>query len=496
MSSLNPTLITFLFYIVAMIVIGLMAYRATSNFSDYILGGRRLGSFVTALSAGASDMSGWLLMGLPGAIYLSGLSEIWIAIGLIIGAWLNWLLVAGRLRVHTEVQHNALTLPDYFSNRFNDQKKILRIASAFIILIFFAIYCASGMVAGARLFESMFDLSYSTALWISAIATISYVFIGGFLAVSWTDTIQAGLMIFALLLTPVVVVLSFADINQMTLALEAARPQAMNVMGDLSFVAIISLLAWGLGYFGQPHILVRFMAADSVKSIPNARRIGMTWMILCLSGAVAAGFFGIAYFQQHPELAGAVTANPETVFMELTKILFNPWIAGIVLAAILAAVMSTLSCQLLVCSSTLTEDFYKSFLRKNATQKELVWIGRLMVLLIALLAIWMAGNPESKVLGLVSYAWAGFGAAFGPLIILSLFWRRMTLNGALTGMLVGAVVVILWKNMFSDTGLYEIIPGFICSLIAIVVVSLLGKAPSEEITTRFDEGDRLYKDAQ
>lgn len=495
MSSLNPTLITFLFYIAAMVVIGLMAYRATTNFSDYILGGRRLGSFVTALSAGASDMSGWLLMGLPGAIYLSGLSEMWIAIGLIIGAWLNWLLVAGRLRVHTEVQHNALTLPDYFSNRFNDQKKILRITSAFIILIFFAIYCASGMVAGARLFESMFQMPYETALWISAIATISYVFIGGFLAVSWTDTIQAGLMIFALLLTPVVVLLSFSDMDQMTLALDAARPQAMNVFGDLSTVAILSLLAWGLGYFGQPHILVRFMAADSVKSMPNARRIGMTWMILCLAGAVAAGFFGIAYFEHNPHLATVVNANPETVFMELTKILFNPWIAGIILAAILAAVMSTLSCQLLVCSSTLTEDFYKSLLRKNASQKELVWVGRLMVLLIAILAIWLAGNPESKVLGLVSYAWAGFGAAFGPLIILSLFWKRMTFNAALVGMILGAVVVILWKNLFADTGLYEIIPGFIASFIAIIVVSLCGKAPTEDITARFDEADRLYKDA-
>ena len=495
MSSLNPTLITFLFYIVAMVVIGLLAYRATSNFSDYILGGRRLGSFVTALSAGASDMSGWLLMGLPGAIYLSGLSEMWIAIGLIIGAWLNWLLVAGRLRVHTEVQNNALTLPDYFSNRFNDQKKILRIVSAVIILIFFAIYCASGMVAGARLFESMFGMSYNTALWISAIATVSYVFIGGFLAVSWTDTIQAGFMIFALLLTPIVVMLSFSDLSQFTLALEAARPQAMNVFADLSFVAIMSLLAWGLGYFGQPHILVRFMAADSVKSIPNARRIGMTWMTLCLGGAVAAGFFGIAYFQQHPELSSVVTANPETVFMELTKILFNPWVAGIVLAAILAAIMSTLSCQLLVCSSTLTEDFYKSFLRKNASQKELVWVGRIMVLMIALLAIYMAANPDSKVLGLVAYAWAGFGAAFGPLIIMSLFWKRMTLNGALAGMVVGAVMVILWKNLWGDTGVYEIIPGFICSLIAIIIVSLMGKAPSAEVTEKFEEADRIYKES-
>ena len=496
MSPLNPTLITFLFYIAAMIVIGLIAYRSTANFSDYILGGRRLGSFVTALSAGASDMSGWLLMGLPGAIYLSGLSEIWIAIGLIIGAWLNWRLVAGRLRVHTEVQHNALTLPDYFSNRFNDQKKILRVVSAVVILVFFAIYCASGMVAGARLFESMFGMSYSTALWISAIATISYVFIGGFLAVSWTDTIQAGLMIFALLLTPVVALLSFADMTQVTLALEAARPQAMDIFGNLEWVTILSLMAWGLGYFGQPHILVRFMAADSVKSIPNARRIGMTWMTLCLGGAVAAGFFGIAYFQQHPELAGAVNANPETVFMELTKILFNPWIAGVVLAAILAAVMSTLSCQLLVCSSTLTEDFYKSFLRKNATQRELVWVGRLMVLMIALLAIWMAGNPESKVLGLVSYAWAGFGAAFGPLIILSLFWKRMTLNGALAGMIVGAIMVILWKNLWADTGIYEIIPGFICSFIAIILVSLMSKAPGKAVTDRFDEADRIYRESK
>ena len=497
MSSLNPTLITFLFYIVAMVIIGLIAYRATTSFDDYILGGRRLGSFVTALSAGASDMSGWLLMGLPGAIYLSGLSEMWIAIGLIIGAWLNWLLVAGRLRIHTEIQNNALTLPDYFSNRFNDHKKILRIVSAVVILIFFAIYCASGMVAGARLFESMFGLSYSTALWISAIATISYVFIGGFLAVSWTDTIQAGLMIFALLLTPIVTILSLGDMSVVNAALDAARPQAYSLFNDLSMVAILSLLAWGLGYFGQPHILVRFMAADSVKSIPNARRIGMTWMTLCLGGAVAAGFFGIAYFQVHPELAATVNANPETVFMELTKILFNPWIAGIVLAAILAAVMSTLSCQLLVCSSTLTEDFYKAFIRKTASQKELVWVGRLMVLLVAILAIVLASNPESKVLGLVAYAWAGFGAAFGPLIILSLFWKRMTLSGALAGMIIGALVVILWKNIpvFAATGVYEIIPGFICSFIAIILFSLISKAPTADMLERFDKADQIYKES-
>lgn len=493
MSSLNPTTITFILYIVAMVCIGLYAYKATTDFSDYILGGRSLGSFVTALSAGASDMSGWLLMGLPGAIYLSGLSEAWIAIGLIIGAWLNWLFVAGRLRVHTEVQFNALTLPDYFTHRFNDKKKLLRVSSALIILIFFSIYCASGMVAGARLFESIFGMSYTTALWFSALATISYVCIGGFLAISWTDTFQAAMMLFALLLTPIFTYLAIGDGQQQFVHLvDAARPHAFNMLSGVSFIAIISAMAWGLGYFGQPHILVRFMAADSVKSIPAARRIGMSWMILCLGGAVGAGFFGIAYFQANPELAGNVSQNSELIFMELTKILFNPWVAGIVLAGILAAVMSTLSCQLLVCSSTLTEDFYKSFLRKNASQSELVWVGRLMVLAISIFAIWLASNPESKVLGLVAYAWAGFGAAFGPLILFSLLWKRMTLNGALSGMIVGAVVVIGWKNYFGSTGIYEIIPGFILAAITIVIVSLLGKTPSKEVTDRFEEADRLY----
>ncbi len=494
MTYLNPTLITFMFYIIAMIAIGLYAYRATSNFDEYILGGRSLGSVVTALSAGASDMSGWLLMGLPGAIYLSGLSEVWIAIGLIIGAWLNWLLVAGRLRAHTEYQNNALTLPDYFTSRFSDRKRILRVLSALVILVFFAIYCASGMVAGARLFESLFGWDYTTALVIGAVATILYVCIGGFLAISWTDTFQAGLMIFALLLTPIITFLTLGDNSQqVSVILESARPHASSMLEGLSTVAIISSLAWGLGYFGQPHILVRFMAADSVKTIPAARRIGMTWMILCLGGAVAAGYIGIAYFSVNPALASVVNQNPETVFMELTKILFNPWIAGIILAAILAAIMSTLSCQLLVCSTTLTEDLYKSFLRKNASQKELIWVGRGMVLVIALIAISLAINPNSKVLGLVAYAWAGFGAAFGPLIILSLFWKRMTLNGAIVGMVVGAVTVIVWKNYMGDTGLYEIIPGFILATLSIIIVSLLDKAPSEDVVHRFEMAKAEYQ---
>lgn len=487
----NPTLITFVVYILAMVLIGFMAYRATNNLSDYILGGRSLGSVVTALSAGASDMSGWLLMGLPGAVYLSGLSESWIAIGLIVGAYLNWLFVAGRLRVQTEHCGDALTLPDYFASRFEDRSGLLRVISAVVILMFFTIYCASGIVAGARLFESTFGMSYETALWAGAAATIAYTFVGGFLAVSWTDTVQATLMIFALILTPIVVVLATGGVDTTFLAIAAQDPAHFDMLRNTSFIGIVSLLGWGLGYFGQPHILARFMAADSVKSIAKARRISMTWMILCLGGTVAVGFFGIAYFAAHPELAGPVSDNHERVFIELAKLLFNPWVAGVLLSAILAAVMSTLSCQLLVCSSALTEDFYKAFLRKAAGQRELVWVGRGMVLLVALVAIAMAANPENRVLGLVSYAWAGFGAAFGPVVLLSVLWRGMTRNGALAGIVVGAATVVLWKQ-FSPVPLYEIIPGFAFATLAIWLVSVLGKAPSLAVRDRFDASSAAY----
>ncbi|XQE65583.1 sodium/proline symporter PutP [Pseudomonas sp. P3C3] len=494
MTASTPMLITFVVYIAAMVLIGLIAYLRTKNLSDYILGGRSIGSFVTALSAGASDMSGWLLMGLPGAIFVAGISESWIAIGLVVGAYLNWLFVAGRLRVQTEHNGNALTLPDYFTNRFEDNSRILRIFSALVILVFFTIYCASGVVAGARLFESTFGMSYETALWAGAAATIAYTFIGGFLAVSWTDTVQATLMIFALILTPVMVMIATGGMDTTFAAIELKDATNFDMLKGATFVGVISLMAWGLGYFGQPHILARFMAADSVKSIPAARRISMTWMILCLGGAVAVGFFGIAYFQANPALAGPVSENPERVFIELSKILFNPWIAGILLSAILAAVMSTLSCQLLVCSSALTEDFYKAFLRKGASQNELVWVGRAMVLLVAVIAILLASNPENRVLGLVSYAWAGFGAAFGPVVILSVLWKGMTRNGALAGMIVGAVTVVVWKNWIG-LGLYEIIPGFILATLAIVIFSRIGNGPSSAMHKRFDEAEQEYQDA-
>ena len=503
MNHFNPMYVTFGVYLVMVLLIGLAAYFSTRNFDDYILGGRSLGSFVTAMSAGASDMSGWLLMGLPGAIYISGLSEAWIAIGLTIGAYFNWLLVAGRLRIHTEYNNNALTLPDYFYHRFGAKGKTMKVISASIILFFFTIYCASGVVAGARLFESLFNMSYTQAMWLGAGATIAYTFIGGFLAVSWTDTIQATLMIFALLLTPIMVYLALGGADEMSAAIQTVATTTGKEYGSLfagtTLIGIISTAAWGLGYFGQPHILARFMAAENAKSLVKARRIGMTWMVLCLAGACAVGYFGIAYFSAHPDLAATMGGNHERVFIALATLLFNPWVAGVVLSAILAAVMSTLSCQLLVCSSAITEDFYKGFLRPDAPQQELVWIGRIMVLAVAVIAIIIASDPNSRVLGLVSYAWAGFGAAFGPVVILSVFWKRMTAAGALAGMSLGAITVVLWAQYanaaLTQAGLptmYEIVPGFVVCALAIIVVSLLDKTPAA-VEARFEQADAFYQ---
>lgn len=504
MFGLDPTIITFTIYIIGMLLIGVLAYYYTNNLSDYILGGRRLGSFVTAMSAGASDMSGWLLMGLPGAVYLAGLVEGWIAVGLTLGAYLNWLLVAGRLRVYTELNNNALTLPEYFHNRFGTSHKLLKIISATIILLFFTIYCASGVVAGAKLFQNLFSIDYSTALWYGALATIAYTFIGGFLAVSWTDTIQATLMIFALLLTPLFIFLSFGDSANFAQALAQAEMEAhrsfTDVFSSTTSLGLLSLAAWGFGYFGQPHILARFMAAYSVKSLIKARRISMTWMMFCLGGAIAIGFFGIPYFFAHPDVAYVVNREPEQVFIELAKILFNPWIAGILLSAILAAVMSTLSAQLLISSSSITEDFYKGFIRPQASEKELVWLGRIMVLVIAAIAIWIAQDENSKVLKLVEFAWAGFGSAFGPVVLFSLFWKRMTSVGAIAGMLIGALTVFGWKIVISPSSVwfqvYEMIPGVLFASIAIVLFSLLSGRPEQSVIDTFNMAERTYKAAK
>jgi sodium/proline symporter len=481
MSMSTPTLITFIVYLIGMLVIGIVAYRLTANLSDYVLGGRRLGAGVAALSAGASDMSGWLLLGLPGALYAAGMNQVWIAVGLTIGAYLNWQFVAKRLRVYTEVANDSITVPDYLENRFQDNSKLLRVVTALLILLFFTFYTSSGMVGGAILFEKSFGLDYEVALWVGAAVIITYTFLGGFLAVSWTDFFQGLLMFLALIVVPIVVVSADGGLNETVSKVGDLDPAKLDIFNDITLFGIVSLMAWGLGYFGQPHIVVRFMAVRTSSDIPKARLIGMTWMVLSLYGAIFTGFAGIAYFSDQP------LQNAETVFITLSQVLFNPWVAGILLAAILSAIMSTIDSQLLVSSSALTEDFYKAILRKQAGQRELVWVGRATVILIALIAILLAQNPESTVLGLVAYAWGGFGAAFGPVMILSLFWKRMTRNGAVAGMIVGALTVIIWKQLEGGIfDMYEILPGFILCTLAVVVVSLLDTAPSRQIQTEFE----------
>lgn len=488
--------IAFGLYLFVVLGIGIYAYTSTKNFNDYILGGRKMGSFVTAMSAGASDMSGWLLLGLPGAIFLTGLSEAWIAVGLTIGAYLNYRIVAGRLRVFTEYYGNALTLPEYFSMRFPKRAKSLKILSSSVILFFFTIYCASGVVAGAKLFQSLLGIDYNIALILGALATIAYTFIGGYLAISWSDTIQASLMIFVLLLAPIIVLLNISW-EEITLALNLKSAQTgipySNWLYNVSGIGVISALSWGLGYFGQPHILARFMAANSVQALEKARSIGIIWMILCLSGACAVGYFGLAYF----EVKGIALDSAESVFIEISKSIFNPWIVGVVLSAILAAIMSTLSAQFLMCSAAITEDFYHGFLRKNASSVELVWVGRIMVLLVAIVAILIAQDPNSKVMGLVSYAWAGFGASFGPLVILSLFNRNITSDAALWGMLAGAATVVAWKPLMQIlswedlANLYEIIPGFfVCS--CVTVASSLFSPVMASVAEKFDLAVESY----
>ncbi|MFD2216786.1 MULTISPECIES: sodium/proline symporter PutP [Metabacillus] len=479
-------LVTFIIYLVGMLGIGIAAYKMTSDLSDYVLGGRRLGPGVAALSAGASDMSSWLLLGLPGAVYASGgMNQIWIAVGLAIGAYLNWQFVAKRLRSYTEVANDSITIPDFFENRFKDGSKLLRVISALVILLFFTFYTSSGMVGGAKLFEASFGLSYTQALWIGAIVIISYTFLGGFLAVSWTDFIQGILMFLALIIVPIVAVNKLGGWGETVNSVGEIDPIYLDAFSGMSALAIISLLAWGLGYFGQPHILTRFMALRSKKDVPKARMIGTVWMVFALFGAIFTGFAGIAYF------ADAPIADGEQVFIMFTQVLFDPWVSGILLAAILAAIMSTIDSQLLVSSSAVAEDFYKAILRKEASEKELVWVGRISVAAIALIAILLASNPDSSVLDLVSYAWAGFGAAFGPVIILSLFWKRMNRWGALAGMIVGAVTVVVWKQLTTSGAisfsLYEIVPGFILAWIAVLIVSLATGAPSKDIEEEFEQ---------
>lgn len=475
------TLITLALYFVLMIAIGLFAWRKSTDTSEgYLLAGRNLHPAVAALSAGASDMSGWLLLGLPGALYASGLVEAWIGIGLFLGAVVNWIVVAPRLREQTETRGNALTIPEFLANRFPERAVALRVVSAIVIVAFFTVYTAAGLVGGGKLFETAFAgllpnvamSDYMLGIWITALVVLAYTMVGGFLAVSLTDFVQGCIMVVALVLMPLVVMFGSGGEAGGSIA-DVPVPGFTSLTAGLTLLGFVSAVTWGLGYFGQPHIIVRFMAIRTIEQVKTARNIGLTWMGVALIGAIGLGIAGRAYAERN----GLVVEDPETIFIVLAELLFHPLITGFLLAALLAAIMSTISSQLLVSSSSLTEDFYRLFLRKQASERERVNVGRICVALVALAAIAIASDPDSQVLGLVSNAWAGFGAAFGPLIILSLTWDKMTGAGAVAGLVTGAAVVAAWIAMGLNTdfiggqGLYEIVPGFIAAWIAIVIVS-------------------------
>jgi len=482
-----------------MILIGLYSYKkSTSNSDEFLIGGRKMGAAVTALSAGAADMSGWLLMGLPGAMYLSGLSASWIAIGLTIGAFLNYVIVAPRLRVYTEVAKNAITLPVFFENRFHDKTQLLKIASSVLILVFFTLYTSAGMVSGGRLFESAFNMDYYTGLFVTSSVVVLYTFLGGFLAVSLTDFVQGTIMVLALVILPIVVITQIGGLTETLDIIETKNSNYLDLFKGTTTISILSLMAWGLGYFGQPHILVRFMAIEHVKDIPKARNIGISWMIFTVGGAMLVGLFGIAYLQKFDlgtmQRFDGSKEIAETIFIHLSRVLFHPLIGGFLLSAILAAVMSTISSQLLVTSSSMTEDIYKTFINKNASAKSMLIMSRVSVLIVAIIALLLSLNPKDSILNLVGNAWAGFGAAFGPLIILSLLWKRTTAMGGLAGMLVGGAVVLGWVYIpHNYKEVYEMIPGFILSFLTIIVVSLLTKPVSKEIEEEFDEVAKIVK---
>lgn len=481
--------VAFALYLGGMLGIGVKFSKANQNVSDYILGGRGLNKWVTSMSAEASDMSGWMLLGLPGYAYVAGAQASWIALGLILGTYANWKFIAKRLRNYTQIANDSLTLPDYLENRFRDTSKVLRIVSAVFILIFFLIYTSSGFVASGKLFNTVFGIPYFWSMIIGAAVVVCYTFMGGFMAVCWTDFCQGVLMFFAILIVPITGMFlmggpahtfsSLGHINH-----ELLNP-FMNTDGTMiSLISIVSLLAWGLGYFGQPHILVRFMAIRSAEEIKPARHIAMVWVVLSLAAAVLVGMVGRVYLPK--PLVGAAS---ETVFMVMTNDIFVSFIAGVILSAILAAIMSTASSQLLVTASAISQDFYKALIRKNASERELVLVSRWTVVGVAVVACFLAVNPNNLVLTLVAYAWAGFGAAFGPTLVMSLFWKRMTKSGALAGIIVGGITVLVWKQLAPYGGifaLYEIVPGFVASLLAITVVSLLSKAPAKEITDEFE----------
>ncbi|MBR0551546.1 sodium/proline symporter PutP [Stakelama marina] len=470
------TIVSLAIYFIAMLGIGFYAWRkSTSDIDGYVLGGRSLGPGVTALSAGAADMSGWLMLGLPGAMFASGLSQAWIGVGLFFGALTNWLVVAPRLRDRTVEVGDALTIPDYFGKRF-PRGETLQVVSSAVIVIFFTLYTASGLVAGGKLFDTAFGESYLLGVLLTGGVVIAYTLFGGFLAVSLTDFVQGCIMFVAMIMIPIVALNGAGGWNHAGEVIRSVDPSHMSLLKGVGVLGFISSIAWGLGYFGQPHIIVRFMAIRSRDEVPTSRNIGMGWMFVTLIGSLSVGLAGLAYATEN----NVVVDDPEKIFIILSDVLFNPWISGFLLAAILAAVMSTISSQLLVSSSSLVEDYYRRFFRRNASQKELVLAGRLSVLLVALVALAIAWNPGASVLNIVSHAWAGFGAAFGPLVILSLTWEKTTRNGALVGMILGAITVGIWIALGWSDWLYEIVPGFAISWLSIWLISLAESGKNAE----------------
>ncbi len=469
-------------YLMLMLGIGYYSMRRTKNNEDFIIGGRTLGATTTAISAGASDMSSWLLLGLPGAVFASGLVEgVWISLGLILGAYINWLVVAGRLRAMTE-NLKAVTLPTYISRRFDDDSGLLKTVSTLVILIFFTLYVASGLKGGTLLFAHSFGASEQTALLVTTFVVVSYTFLGGYMAVCWTDLIQGLLMLCALTFCSL---LGYFAIAGSGVDISAINPKAFQFTTTLLTGA--SLMAWGFGYFGQPHILARFIGIESVDKVPQARRIGITWMVVCLILATAIGLIGIGYNGILPlEGVSGPDGNKERIFLALTSALFHPLFGGIVLAAVLAAVMSTADSQLLVLTSSLTEDlpFFQGI-----EEKAKAWVSRFGVVGFALIAYFIASKDSGTILAMVGYAWGGFGAAFGPLVILSLCWRGTTKYGALAGMIVGASTIFIVKNYIKVEGeyFYELLPGFVLAFAAIVVVSLATGKPSDSTLEKFDE---------
>lgn len=481
----------FVLYLGLMMYIGIYYYRKSNELSDYILGGRRLGPWITSMSAEASDMSGWMLMGLPGFAYSTGISAMWIALGLAAGTWLNWAFVSKRLRNYTEVANDSLTMPDFLKNRFHDHTQILPTVSAIFILIFFLIYTSSGFVAGGKLFNTIFGLDYTTSLFITAGVVIFYTFLGGFLAVCWTDFIQGIMMFFAILVVPATATFMLHGPANVLTLLHNEFPQGLSIFGPASnsgaaFIALISSVAWGLGYFGQPHILVRFMAISDARELKKATKIAMTWVLISLTAAVAVGLIGRVYL---PHLLEG--SKSEIVFLAMSDQLFSPFVAGLIWSAVLAAIMSTASSQLLVTASAVSKDLYKNVFRRHAEDKELVIVSRITVLVVAAIAITLALNPDSYILSMVAYAWAGFGAAFGPAILISLGWRRMTRRGCIAGVVAGGLTVLIWKQ-FAWFGIYEIVPGFLISSLAIWLVSRFDAPPSKEITDDFDKARELH----